>query len=25
MKVAAILASGTGNIYIDELSEWNVR
>jgi hypothetical protein len=22
MKVAAIIASGTANIYIDELSEW---
>jgi hypothetical protein len=25
MKVAAIIASGTANVYIDELSEWNVR
>jgi hypothetical protein len=25
MKIAAILASGSGNIYIDELSEWNVK
>ena len=25
MKVAAIIASGTANVYIDELSEWGKR